>query len=515
MGIALPGVSGTGIDIPTLLSQLQQSESQKLNPYLLKQSSFKGQTSSWGQISSSLDSLKSNLDKLKDEGFNGVSVGTNKAFNATAGKGAIPNSYSVIVDQLAKAHKVGTPPQKDNSSYLGDSSKDTRTLEITVGEGKTMSIELKQDQTSLTQLAKKINAANGDVSASVMPAEGGEFQLVVTSKKTGTAGEIKMEVKGDDKLARLIDYDPKNPVPAPDPNDPAAPKPTQAYEKNKPQNAIIYLDGEKIERSSNTISDALEGITFELRETSERDPADPDDPLKSKPETLSVTADTSKVKSLIEEFVKNYNSFLSTAASVSAYKEPVKSKGEDVAQPNPANGALFGNGTLRRLNSQMKAAVGGNYGEASEMMQSLAGLGITVKFEEVKEGGTRSSLVGTLTIDNKKLEAALKDNPKEVEALFLGRDGKEGLQERMNREIFKPYLGDSDSLPKTEGAIKIALDGLQEQDKRVAKQIENMEGRIEQTLKMKELEFMRLDAAVQKMNSAGAQLQSQLLALLS
>jgi|AGFS01.1.fsa_nt_gi hypothetical protein len=40
MGIALPGVSGTGIDIPTLLSQLEGAEVQKLNPYLQKQNSF-------------------------------------------------------------------------------------------------------------------------------------------------------------------------------------------------------------------------------------------------------------------------------------------------------------------------------------------------------------------------------------------------------------------------------------------------------------------------------------------
>lgn len=509
MGIALPGVSGTGIDIPTLLSQLEGAEVQKLNPYLQKQNSFKGQTSSWGQISSSLDTLKSNLEKLKDEGFNGVSIGTNKTFNATAGKEAVPDSYDIIVQQLAKAHKVGSPAQLKNDSELGNGSS-SRTLEITLGDGKPMSIELKQDQTSLVQLAKKINAANGDVTASVAPANNGEFQLVVTSKKTGKDGEIKMEVKGDPELAKVLDYDPTKPVPAPAPGDPVPDKP---YEIKPALNAIILVDGRKSEHSSNTVNDAIPGITLELREVSESED-DGAGNITWKPETLSVTADTSKVKSLIEEFVKNYNSFLSTAASASAYKEPAKTSGDQLAQPNPSNGALFGDGTLRRLNSQMKATVGGNYGEASEVLQSLAGIGITVKFEQVKEGDSRSSAVGTLTIDNAKLDKALKETPKEVEALFLGKDGKQGINERMEEKIFKPYMGDSDAIPRKDGAIKLAQDGLREQDTRVSKQIEQIQKRIDETLKRKEQEFLRLDLAIQKMTSAGNQLQASLVGMM-
>lgn len=127
---------------------------------------------------------------MQDEGFNGVSIGDNKAFKATAGKGAIPDSYSVIVEKLAKAHKIGSPEQDSNSAQLGDGSA-TRTLTITLGNGKPLSVELKDDETSLAQVAKKINAQNGDVSASVMPAQGGKFQLVVTSKKPAVTAKSR------------------------------------------------------------------------------------------------------------------------------------------------------------------------------------------------------------------------------------------------------------------------------------------------------------------------------------
>ncbi|UVC29956.1 flagellar filament capping protein FliD [Pantoea sp. SOD02] len=501
MATPISGLGGSGLDIPALLEQMKTAESKKLNPYLLKQSSFNGQVSSWGKISSSLDSLKSNLGKLEDEGFNGVSIGDNKAFKATAGKGAIPNSYSVIVEQLAKSHKIGTPAQASNSDQLGSNAA-TRTLNITIGDGKTMAVELKDDETSLTQVAKKINDKNGDVTASVMPAENGQFQLVVTSKKTGSDGEIKMEVTGDSKLADVLNYDPKVP------NDPAnGGNKSSAYQINAAQNAILTIDGAKVERSSNTIADAIEGITFELREVSEKD-----DNGDLKPETLAVTADTSKVKSLIEDFVKMYNNFLSAAGTASAYSEPVKGSSGDLAQQNPANGALFGDGTLRRLTSLMKSTAMGSYGEAGDLFQTLGSIGITVKFDG-NTGDDRTGTLGSLSIDTKKLDAALKDNPKEIEGLFLGKDGNPGIKAGME-EVFKSYLGDSDKTPKTEGAIATAIKGLKEQESRVAKQITRMEQRIEDSLKRSEKEFLRLDQAMTEMNSMSQQLQAALLGIM-
>ena len=52
---SMSGLGGSGLDIESMISQLQVAENKKLNPYLQKQSNYEGQTSSWGKISSSLD----------------------------------------------------------------------------------------------------------------------------------------------------------------------------------------------------------------------------------------------------------------------------------------------------------------------------------------------------------------------------------------------------------------------------------------------------------------------------
>lgn len=475
---------GSGLPFDELLAKERSISSVKLNPYLQKQKTYNGKISAWGSISSALSTLKDNLGKLEDEGFNGVSVSDNKTFKATAGRGAIPNSYSIAVEQLAKAHQLGvtqSSPDKD----IGKSAA-TVTIEME-GSEKPLVVELKPDETSLDDIANKINAQKGDVAAEVMKVKEGEHKLVLTSKKTGKDGEMTIKVTGDADVQKAFDT---------------------ATEVTEPQNAVIWLNGDKIERSSNTIKDLITGVTLELREVSEKEGS------SFKEESLTITEDTSKVKSLIEEFVKNYNSYLSTVASVTKYTAPDRDKlGEgEIPLPDTNNGALFSDGNLRRLTSQLKATVSGEYRDAGDVITSLGRLGITVTFDG-KTGDDRSGALGTLTIDSKKLDAALKDNPKEVEALFLGKGGQEGIKDRMEG-IFNTYLGDKDAVAKKDGVIETTLESLREQEKRVGKQITAVQKRIDEAMLRKEKEFQRLDKAMSDMTSMSNRLQQSLAGLI-
>lgn len=474
----------SGLPFDQLLAKERTASSMKLNPYLQKQKTYNGQISAWGSISSALSTLKDNLGKLEDEGFNGVSVSDNKAFKATAGKGAFPNSYSMAVEQLAKAHQVGVT-HSSRDKLIG-SEEATITIEME-GSEKPLVVELAQDETSLDQIAKKINAQKGDVVAEVMTVKEGEHKLVLTSKKTGQDGEMTIKVTGNTELQKKFNA---------------------ATEVTKPQNAVIWKNGEKYERSSNTVKDLIPNVTIELREVSEeRD----DGSLKD--ESLTISEDTSKVKSLIETFVKNYNSYLSTVASATKYTAPDRDKlaeGE-IPLPDTGNGALFSDGNLRRLTSQLKATVGGEYRDAGDVITTLGRLGITVTFDG-KTGDERTGTLGTLTIDSKQLDAALKDRPKEVEALFLGKGGKEGIKDRMEG-IFNTYLGDKDAIVKKDGVIETAIESLRDQEKRVGKQIAAVQKRIDEALLRSEKEYQRLDKAMTDMQSMSTRLQQSLAGL--
>ncbi|MEZ6874453.1 flagellar filament capping protein FliD [Enterobacter sp. KBR-315C3_2022] len=480
---------GSGLPFDQWLADERKGITQKLNPYLQKQSTYKGQISAWGSISSALSTMKDNLGKLEDEGFNGVSVSDNKTFKATAGSGAIPNSYSIAVKQLATAHQLSVS-HGSRDKQIATSARDT-TVKISMeGSDKPLEVTLKPDETSLDQIAKKINAQKGDVVAEVITVSDTEHKLVLTSKKTGEAGKMTMEVSGDGAVESAL----------------------RGAVSDEPKNAEIFLNGKLVTRSSNTISDLIGGVTLELREVSElKDPdLGEDNPLRYKTESLTITEDTSKVKTLIEEFVKNYNSYLSTVASATKYTAPDRES--QSTTPDSTNGALFSDGSLRRLTTQLKSTVSGNYPDADAVIQSLGSIGITVKFDG-KVGDERGGVLGELSIDTKKLDAALKDNPKAVEALFLGKDGNDGIKDRMEG-IFNTYLGDKSSITKKEGVIETALETLREQEKRIGKQITAVEARIEETMLRREKEYQRLDKAMSDMNNMQSQLQSSLAGLI-
>ncbi|WP_163332548.1 flagellar filament capping protein FliD [Enterobacter bugandensis] len=481
---------GSGLPFDQWLADERKGITQKLNPYLQKQTTYKGQISAWGSISSALSTMKDNLGKLEDEGFNGVSVSDNKTFKATAGQGAIPNSYSIAVKQLATAHQLAVE-NDTRDKPIGSSAAE---VTITLKEGeKPLKLNLASDETSLDQIAKKINEQKGDVVAEVMTIKDGTNKLVLTSKKTGEAGEMKVEVTGNAQLKAKLEG---------------------ADVETDFQNAEIILNGNSITRSSNTVNDLITGVTLELREVSELKESglDPDDPENYKTESLTITEDTSKVKTLIEEFVKNYNSYLTTVAGATKYTAPDRDSNSDsLPQPDPSNGALFSDGSLRRLTSELKATVTGSYPEVGDVIQTLGKIGITVTFDG-KTGDERTGTLGTLTIDSKKLDAALKDNPKEVEALFLGKGGKEGIKDRMEG-IFNTYLGDKESIEKKEGVIETALDSLRDQEKRIGKQITAIERRIEETMLRREKEYQRLDKAMSDMNNMSTRLQQSLAGL--
>lgn len=480
---------GSGLPFDQWLADERKGITQKLNPYLQKQSTYKGQISAWGSISSALSTMKDNLGKLEDEGFNGVSVSDNKTFKATAGSGAIPNSYSIAVKQLATAHQLSVS-HGSRDKQIATSTRDTTVKIAMEGSDKPFEVTLKPDETSLEQIAKKINAQKGDVVAEVITVSDTEHKLVLTSKKTGEAGKMTMEVSGDGAVENAL----------------------RGAVSDEPKNAEIFLNGKLVTRSSNTISDLIGGVTLELREVSELKESglDPTKPDSYKTESLTLTEDTSKVKTLIEEFVKNYNNYLSTVASATKYTAPDRES--QSTTPDSTNGALFSDGSLRRLTTQLKSTVGGNYPDADAVIQSLGSIGITVKFDG-KVGDERGGVLGELSIDTKKLDAALKDNPKAVEALFLGKDGEEGIKDRMEG-IFNTYLGDKSSVTKKEGVIETALETLREQEKRIGKQITAVEARIEETMLRREKEYQRLDKAMSDMNNMQSQLQSSLAGLI-
>lgn len=108
--------------------------------------------------------------------------------------------------------------------------------------------------------------------------------------------------------------------------------------------------------------------------------------------------------------------------------------------------------------------------------------------------GIKQKLDGTLEIDSKKLDSALKDNPSSVKVFFAGDGEKTGFATE-NFNFLK------ETLDTKEGTLHNATDGVQRKKKSLDKRIEQTNKQIENTMDMHRRQFQNLDKMMSSLNS--------------
>lgn len=248
----------------------------------------------------------------------GASASTTMA--ATVESGAEIGSHDVVIEQLAQAHKIagGTIATKTSDLDL------TGVLSLGTGD-KLTTVSISADM-SLAEIAEAINGASADsgISASILAVSSTDYRLVLTATETGLPMTVA-DALGDGALDSLGLI---------------AEDGSFATELQEAQTAIFSMDGLQITRTSNDVDDVLEGVTLHLYATS-------DQPL-----TLEVATDLGAVKDAIVALVDAYN----------AYRDFAYGQQQIPNANNTDSTVLFGDGTLRAINSQISDAISARIG---------------------------------------------------------------------------------------------------------------------------------------------------------
>ncbi|ALZ95980.1 MULTISPECIES: flagellar filament capping protein FliD [Leclercia] len=461
LGVGMPGLSD-------LYDKLQAAEETKLTAIATQKTKYDAQITGYGKLQSALTTLQTAAAKLaKTDTWNSTSVSsTNTAFAATTSTNANVGEFTINVNKIAKGQVLTTAPGTidSNTKQLGETTGTNRTITITQAgaDSKPLTVTLADGETSLNGIAKAINAANGNVSASIVKADNGDYRLMLSSKTTGTDSDMTVTVTGDDTLNAVIGS--------------AALK-----EQVKSQNAVINVNGIDIIRQSNTVTDALPGVTLTLKAPSTAD------------ETLSVKRSTDDNKKAVTEWVTAYNALQSTITSLTKYEPPATG----ATSQNSSNGVLMGDSTIRGVQSDLRALLT-NVQTGSYAI--MAQLGIT---QDPLKGA--DGTFGNLKIDDKKLTQALTENPAGVQAYFVGDGKTTGFATQMNNTLTEML---STSVGK-EGVIQNAKDGINATLKTIGKRYDAMELSIEATMARYKKQFSDLDSLVTKFNSTASYLTSQ------
>jgi len=454
---------GSNLPLSTLLTNLETAEKARLTPITQQQSSYSSKLTAFGTLKSSLEKFQTANTALNDASLFKSTVATSSSSDLTVSTatGAAPGTYNISVTQLAQAQSLRTTATVANTKdALGDTSAEERTLVIKQdGKEKPLEIKLTKDQTSLSGLRDAINNANGGVSASIVKLKEGDYQLVLTSTETGITNKMSLSVNGDNKLNELLSYNNA---------DVTGSGMTQIVEA---KDAELTVNGIDIVRSSNTVTDAPEGLTLNLTKV-------------ASDITVTVSQSNDKATSAIKTWVDAYNSLVDTIGTLTKYTSV--DAGTDAQ--DDSNGALLGDSSVRNIQSGIRAQFSSSI--SSGTFQTLSQMGVT-----------QDPSTGKLKIDNDKLSTALKTGSVDVQALLVG-DGKEtGVTTKISK-LVDGYLAD-------DGVIDSAQDSINTTLKRLTKQYLSVSASIDDTIARYKTQFTQLDSLMSKLNNTSTYLTQQ------
>ncbi|HDX5342576.1 TPA: flagellar filament capping protein FliD [Citrobacter sedlakii] len=458
---------GSNLPLDTLLTNLTTAEKKRLNPITQQQSANTARLTAYGTLKSALEKFQTANTTLNSADLFKSTTITSSTEDLTASTtaGAAAGTYTVTVKQLAQAQSLSTTVDiSSTKDALGDTSAESRTIKIEqAGRKEPLEIKLSKDQTSLEGIRDAINDADSGISASIVKVKEGDYQLVLTAD-SGTENKMTISVEGDSKLNDLLAYD----------STVGSGKMKQLVSA---QNAQLTVNGIDIERPSNTITDAPQGVTLTL--TKEVTDA-----------RLTVTKDNSKATEAIKGWVDAYNSLLDTFSTLTKYTEV--DPGAEEQDKN--NGALLGDSVVRTIQTGIRA--------------QFANAGSTGAFKTLNEIGiTSDGATGKLKIDETKLKKALDENTAGTRELLVG-DGKEtGITTKIAAQV-KDYLAD-------DGIIDSAQDNINATLKKLTKQYLAVSNSIDDTIARYQAQFTQLDTMMSKLNSTSSYLSQQFTAMSS
>jgi flagellar hook-associated protein 2 len=464
-----PGI-GSGLDVKTLVSNLMATEQGPMTNIVKQEASDQAKISAFGTIKSVLSTFQTAASTLNlSSTFSAVAphVADASYFTATMSGTAVAADYNVEVKALAASQKLVSKSFTDTTTVVGDG---TLTLDIGkydtsttppgfVAKSGNTQVKITIDPTNhtLAGIRDAINNAHAGVSASIInDGTGNRLSITASDAGTGNAVRIGATESGGAGLAQLS-YDGSA---------------SSGLTQNVPAaDAHLIVDGVDVYKSSNTVTDAVQGITLNLLKVT------PD----NTPNKLSLTRDTDKVRSAIDTFVNAYNAVHKQIASLTAY------------DATTGTGSLLtGDSTTTGIDSKLRTMVTTSVATGIPGLTSLTDIGIGFQTD------------GTLKVDTDKRDKILNDPTIDVKKLFVkSSDSMVGVASIMNTGVSNMILG-KDAL------INQQVDNLNADYKLLEGQKTGETKRLQQVQDRYTSQFSSLDTLIANMNQTQQYLTQQL-----
>ena len=382
---------GSGLDIAGIVDKLMVLEQAPLTRLQTQETAYQTTVSAYASVSSALATFQSTVAQLAvPTAFSSLAASINDtsvasvAIDNTASQSLSTGTHTLNVTSLATSQRTASSAFTTTSTTVG-----TGTITIDAGTwssgygsftangdvgSKTITID--SSNNTLTGVRDAINAANAGVNASIVN-DGTGNRLVLAGTSTGAAHGFRVsttDADGNDLDATglsALAFDPSATGGTP-----------QSQHLADATNAQFTLDGLAISKPDNHVTDAIAGLTLDLKAVSTTSTA------------FTIARDTSTATSAINNFVSAYNTIATGIASLTSYNSTT-----NVA------GTLNGDSTIRLISTRLQA-----------LLASVVPTGASIT--SLGDVGIKIGSDGTLSVDATKLNTALTSDPASVSRLF-------------------------------------------------------------------------------------------------
>jgi len=432
---------GSGLDVNAIVAQLVALERRPLEQLARRESGLRAELSSYGRIKGALGAFQSAMAELKSAAkfrVHAVRVQDEAVFQASAQAGATPGHYLIEVVQLAQAHRLRSARFADRDATPIGQPGDRMRIEVGAN-----AFEVEIGGKTLAEMRSAINAAahNAGVTATLVPDwDGGteHYRLVLASKETGTAHALTLSFR-DGAGQAIAD-------------------PLGFSEAAAARDAELRIDGALVVRGSNTISDALEGITLRLHATS-----------GGVAKRLEVARDADAIVANATRFAEAWN------ALVKALRET-------------RNGESGARGVAQGLEAELRGVL------------ATAPSGLATGLRYLAETGLGLRSDGSLRLDADFFRRVLAADPQGVAELYA--HAEQGYAARLEARA-RDLLGAT-------GALGAREDAVQQRLREVAQQRARIERRVEAEEKRLRAQYAALDGLLGRLRSTSDYLAVQL-----
>ena len=398
----------TGVQTDALVSAILAQDGVGVVRMQAQEAQNNAASTALNTMKTQLNSLMVSLAALQDT-FNArtvTSTDTTSTYATATASGAAAASYDLSVSSVAtkgriSATMVGGAPTNlavaDPTAPIFSGAEASFAVQGTDGVIKTF--QLPSNNNSLNGLRDAINASGAGVTASIINTGSGAspYQLVVSANDTGTGttnGVVTLAaIDNADGTSTVV-----NPALGITPGTITGSSGTYADNFASPTglnggltssasgssgvNAVFTLNGVQLTRQSNAVSDAVDGVTFNLLKGGETGTT-----------TLTVAQDTGAASAGMQTVITNYNTLMTTYKTASA-----STKNAD-GSINQA--PLGGNQTASGIIAQIQAALTG----------TSAGLGGTSAYTNLASLGVTTNTDGSLSLNTVTFKNALTNDP--------------------------------------------------------------------------------------------------------